>query len=273
MKPFDANKGLRKLKTKQNINNYIIYGTFVVSLLLFVATVIFLTRATYTSRHDFEIINAKVGDFSGDVKILAYNYDNESHAIPPTKSSDYIADSVDCTNATGTWDNDRWALVVENITGKVKCNISFIHPYRYWTDNYSYTQYDPTSAPTTTYENYTSIVGSDTVKTYIRTKYSNGNPVEHYVCFYYSGERYCLTVNYWADNGGSQETVTAALQRNMATALGIPTSSLNCSSSTAAATCMIGEAYCKAEAKGGVTCYDGAKTCNIMYTNKARCYQ
>ena len=69
MKPFDANKGLRKLKHKQHIGTYIKYGTFVVSLLLFVATVIYLTRATFTSRHDFEIINAKVGEFSLNMDI------------------------------------------------------------------------------------------------------------------------------------------------------------------------------------------------------------
>ena len=69
MKPFNADKGLRKLKTKKNINNYIKYGTLVVSLLLFIATVIFLTRATYTSRHDFELINAKVGEFTLNVDI------------------------------------------------------------------------------------------------------------------------------------------------------------------------------------------------------------
>ena len=69
MKPFNADKGLRKLKTKKNINNYIKYGTLVVALLLFVATVIYLTRATYTSRHDFELINAKVGEFTLNIDI------------------------------------------------------------------------------------------------------------------------------------------------------------------------------------------------------------
>ena len=69
MRPFNANKGLRKLNQKKHLGAYIKYGTFVVSLLLFVATVIYLTRAEYTSRHDFELINAKIGEFTLDIDI------------------------------------------------------------------------------------------------------------------------------------------------------------------------------------------------------------
>ena len=88
------------------------------------------------------MINGTVVD-SGDVKIISYMYDDGSgdvtnHNVPPLKNDGYIIDQVTCTNANGTWDNTNWSLSISNITGKVKCDLSFKQPqYRVISGNLS----------------------------------------------------------------------------------------------------------------------------------------
>ena len=59
-----------------------------------------------------------------DVEI-AYIYDGQSQPTPPLKNSGYIIESVTCENADGYWDGAKWGLMVNNISGYVRCNLVF----------------------------------------------------------------------------------------------------------------------------------------------------
>ena len=123
---FKTNKEERKLWFKNNKNKLIKIGTITMSVIVLVLGVVLFTMAKYKNNMDFEMINTKVGEFqTTDVKVVAYNYDGENHDVPPGKDDGYGAISVDCTNADGEWDHDDWGLNLRNITGKVKCDITF----------------------------------------------------------------------------------------------------------------------------------------------------
>ena len=125
MKEFNKDKALRKLRFKRNKGKYIKWGTIGLSVVILIVGVLYFSFARFESSAEFTIVNAKVGDFSGDVKIISYEYGGEKHNEPPSKNSEYAIDKVECTNATGTWNSVRWGLFLDNITGKVKCNIKF----------------------------------------------------------------------------------------------------------------------------------------------------
>ena len=146
-------------------------------------------------------------------------------------------------------------------------------PYKYWTDNYSSTQYVSASAPTTLYNSYAEIVGSASQKVFIRTTYASGSPVEHYACLYISGRVFCLTKGYWSFHGSNSTTAKIGLQIEMASALGISTSSLSCTSDSSRAYCSVGSARCYAYSGGSVNCDDNSdgSNCNVYFSGSADC--
>jgi hypothetical protein len=131
LKSFNSKKALHQLKNKHKREYNVKNRTIILSVLILILSIIFLTYARYESNsNEFTIIDAQVDDFSGDVKIISYNYDDGSgkvsaHSVPPTRDSGYKINTVNCDNARGTWNNAEWGLDVRNITGKVKCNLTF----------------------------------------------------------------------------------------------------------------------------------------------------
>ena len=70
---IDNDKDLRKLNRKRNTSTYIKYSVFVVSILMFVAGVIYFTKAIFTSNEEFTVLDAKVGEFQSGDLIFAFN--------------------------------------------------------------------------------------------------------------------------------------------------------------------------------------------------------
>ena len=130
LREFDKKRKEKLLRSKLNRNENIKKRTIVLSAgILFIAIICF-TFARYASTKSYSLIDAKVGDFAGDVKIMSYMYDDGSgsvsnHDVPPAKDSGYKIDQVTCENGDGTWDNELWGITISNITGKVRCDISF----------------------------------------------------------------------------------------------------------------------------------------------------
>ena len=118
------NKWERKLWFQKNKGKLIKRGTIILSVLLLVVGVIYITYSKFESTQEFTIINGKVVD-NGDLKIISYEYDGSKHDTPPENNGTYFVQSVDCNNANGSWNNDDWGVNVKNITGKVKCGVSF----------------------------------------------------------------------------------------------------------------------------------------------------
>ena len=122
---FNKNKSLTKLKLKQNRNKNIKVFSIILSVVILFIGIIYFTFARYETTQEYHLVNATVGDFSYDVSLVGYIYDNEKHNVPPSKDDDYIVSDVTCDNATGVWNNESWTFNLSNITGKVKCTISF----------------------------------------------------------------------------------------------------------------------------------------------------
>ena len=72
------------------------------------------------------MVETTVGEFShGDGGSGAYINGGYSNTIPG-KNYGYVVKSVSCdNNATGSWDNDAWGIVLTNMTKRTKCNIYF----------------------------------------------------------------------------------------------------------------------------------------------------
>ena len=133
LRKHNKDRALSKLSNKNNKKLKI--GTIICSICLLVGAIIYFSFARFESSNSYSLINGTVVD-SGDVKIISYMYDDGSgdvtnHNVPPLKNDGYVIDQVTCTNANGTWDNTNWSLSISNITGKVKCNLSFIKQPQY----------------------------------------------------------------------------------------------------------------------------------------------
>ena len=71
------------------------------------------------------VIRTTVGDFiNGDVVIGAYIDGVYSSTIPGKNG--YAVEKVSCDNGSvGNWDNDKWGILVTNLTKRTKCNVYF----------------------------------------------------------------------------------------------------------------------------------------------------
>ena len=72
------------------------------------------------------VIRTTVGDFiHGDVVIGAY-IDGEYSSTIPGKNDGYAVEKVVCDNdAVGTWNVEKWGLLVNNLSKRTKCNVYF----------------------------------------------------------------------------------------------------------------------------------------------------
>lgn len=130
LKIFNKERKEKELKNKLNRETNVKKRTVVLSVAVLLVGIILFTYARYESNRAFTLVSGTVGDFSGDVKIMSYMYDDGSgtvsnHDVPPAKNSGYVIDSVTCDNGTGSWDSELWGITISNLTGKAKCNISF----------------------------------------------------------------------------------------------------------------------------------------------------
>ena len=126
MKKFDKDKYLKKLKFKRNLTKYGKYFYIGVPCVLAVVAGIYFAYSKFSVSKEEEVVRTTVGDFiSGDIVVGAYINGEYSNTIPG-KNDGYAVKSVSCdNNATGSWDNDAWGIVLTNMTKRTKCNVYF----------------------------------------------------------------------------------------------------------------------------------------------------
>src|SRR5574344_33859 len=122
---FNAKKEYQKLMFKRNKGKYIKYGTIILSVCLLVFAIMYFSFSKFSTTKKFNVINAKVGDFSsGDYTIAAYIDGTKSSTIP-LKTDGYGVEKIECTNnATAKWDYNAWTVNI-SATTPTKCNIYF----------------------------------------------------------------------------------------------------------------------------------------------------
>ena len=117
MKKFDKDKYLKNLKFKRNLTKYGKYFYIGVPCVLAVVAGIYFAYSKFSVFKEEEVVRTTVGEFIyGDVVIGAY-IDGEYSNTSPGKNDGYVVKSVSCdNNATGSWDNDVWGIVLTNMT-------------------------------------------------------------------------------------------------------------------------------------------------------------
>ena len=123
MKKFNKDKYLKKLRFKK-YKRYLYIG---IPCLLVLLIGIYFAYSKFSVFKEEEVVRTTVGDFiSGDDVIGAY-IDGEYSKTIPGKNDGYIVDKIVCDNdASASWDNDAWGIVLTNLTKKTKCNVYFV---------------------------------------------------------------------------------------------------------------------------------------------------
>ena len=123
MKKFNKDKYLKKLKFKK----YRRYLYISIPCILVLLIGIYFAYSKFSVFKEEEVVRTTVGDFiSGDDVIGAY-IDGEYSKTIPGKNDGYIVDKIVCDNdASASWDNDAWGIVLTNLTKKTKCNVYFV---------------------------------------------------------------------------------------------------------------------------------------------------
>ena len=126
MRKFDKDKYLKNLKFKKNLTKYGKYFYIGVPCALAIVAGIYFAYSKFTVSKDAEVVKTTVGEFiHGDVVIGAYINGKYSNTIPG-KNDGYIVDKIVCDNdASASWDNDAWGIVLTNLTKRTKCNVYF----------------------------------------------------------------------------------------------------------------------------------------------------
>ena len=126
MKVFNKDKELRKLKFKQNKNNYIKRVSIVLSCVILVVAIMMFSFAYYNSNAEWTLIKGKVSEPAKDANIIAIYQDDTKIDSIPAKNSGWYFDRAECTNgATASWDDNEWLLKL-NLTTKTKCTLYFV---------------------------------------------------------------------------------------------------------------------------------------------------
>src|SRR5574344_1697353 len=129
---FNDKKEYQKLMFKRNKAKYVKYGTIILSVCLLVFAIMYFSFSKFSTTKKFNVINAKVGDFSsGDVK-LAYYVNGESSNTIPSKDSNLYVYKIECTNdAIGKWDSSTWSINISNLSSSTSCKIYFNISYTF----------------------------------------------------------------------------------------------------------------------------------------------
>ncbi len=122
MKKFNKDKYLKKLMFKK-YKRYLYIG---IPCILVLLIGIYFAYSKFSVFKEEEVVRTTVGDFiSGDAVIGAY-IDGEYSKSIPGKNDGYIVDKIVCDNdASASWDNDSWGIVLTNLTKRTKCNVYF----------------------------------------------------------------------------------------------------------------------------------------------------
>ena len=119
---FNKDKYLKKLRFKK-YKRYLYIG---IPCILVLLIGIYFAYSKFSVFKEEEVVRTTVGEFiHGDVVIGAY-VDGKYSTTIPGKNDGYIVDKIVCDNdATASWDNDAWGIVLTNLTKRTKCNVYF----------------------------------------------------------------------------------------------------------------------------------------------------
>ena len=122
MKKFNKDKYLKKLRFKK-YKRYLYIG---IPCILVLLIGIYFAYSKFSVFKEEEVVRTTVGDFiSGDIVVGAY-IDGEYSKTIPGKNDGYVVDKIVCdTDATASWNNDSWGIVLTNLTKRTKCNVYF----------------------------------------------------------------------------------------------------------------------------------------------------
>ena len=122
MKKFNKDKYLKKLRFKK-YKRYLYIG---IPCLLVLIIGICFAYSKFSVFKEEEVVRTTVGDFiSGDAVIGAY-IDGEYSKSIPGKNDGYVVEKIVCDNdASASWNNDSWGIVLTNLTKRTKCNVYF----------------------------------------------------------------------------------------------------------------------------------------------------
>ncbi len=124
---------LEKFKEKNWKKNGIIIGSAVLVVLI-AAVIIYRSFAFYEEEKSFNIIKGQVPDQNYDTMVSFYVEDDAGNQnfveTMPTENGHNYSVTASCDNgATGTWDYDRWVLIIDNLTTtRTKCKLIFGPP-------------------------------------------------------------------------------------------------------------------------------------------------
>ena len=126
MKKFNKDKYLKKLK----FNKYKRYLYIGIPCILVLLIGIYFAYSKFSVFKEEEVVRTTVGDFiSGDIVITPY-IDGEYSKTIPGKNDGYVVDKIVCDNdASASWNNDDWGILVTNLTKRTKCNVYFHKDY------------------------------------------------------------------------------------------------------------------------------------------------
>ena len=126
MTKFNREKVLRQLKFKRKWRSYSRYVYIAVPCVLCCLLCLYFAYSKFSISEEQAVIRTTVGDFiHGDVVIGAY-IDGEYSSTIPGKNDGYAVEKVVCDNdAVGTWNVEKWGLLVNNLSKRTKCNVYF----------------------------------------------------------------------------------------------------------------------------------------------------
>ena len=123
----------RKLWWAQHKNDVYKYGTIISLVLIVTISIIYFTYSKFSSSNEMTMYETTIEPFIKNDYFIASYIDGEWSNEIPGKNDGYGVDKIVCDNgAVGTWDNDKWAITIENATKKIKCGVYFKQIY---TDN------------------------------------------------------------------------------------------------------------------------------------------
>ena len=127
----------RKLWWAQHKEQIFRIYAITLTLVLVILGIIYFSYSKFSSSNEMTMYETTVEPFiKNDYFIASYINGEWSDSIPG-KDAGYVVDKIVCDNgATGTWDNDKWAITIENATKKIKCSVFFKEKIQF---NFDYT--------------------------------------------------------------------------------------------------------------------------------------